>query len=787
MKISRNWLNNYLISNKKNEELVDLFTQLGLECSYKQIKSLPSNIVVGKVKTCLKHPNADRLKVCTVDIGNNEIIDIVCGAPNIDKDLVVPVAKVGSIINDFKIKKTKIRGAVSNGMICSGKELNLNDDHDGIMILDDDFVIGETLSNVLNLKNDTIFDFDITPNRGDCFSHLGISRELSVIENKKIKADNITLENDDFKTSDLVSVNIDKSDLCSRYACVIVKDIKVKESPLWLKNKLSSIGQNSINNIVDLANYIMFDLGQPVHVFDYDKIKDKKIHVRYAENSEKIECLDNEIRKLSSNDIIIADSKNPIAIAGVIGGLNSHVDNSTKNILIESAAFNELSIRRTAKKHDASTEASKRFERGVDASNIINVLIKFCSMLKDLTPAKISSDFLDISNSLNSKRKIDFNINKCNDFLGTDLTNKEVEKILFSLNIDFKNQVNKYKCFIPYYRNDLVNEVDLFEEVARVYGYENIPANEEFTFPAQAFVKDVSLLDDKVKSVLSSNGFNEHYSNSLYSDLDCKIDKTYKPIELINPLSQEMKYLRNSLLPGLLRALSFNERRGNYFVKMYELGNINSYSSKQTNISEQYKELMIVWMGNKIKNWKHSLYQDIYTIKGEIEHLFNMINVKDFTFKLDKYGSLDLYISNEKIGYLNKVSNSIKNSFDLNSDIYVSSIKIDLLNNFYSANTIDYNKINSFPSINRDISILVDNKYSNEMIENVIYKNGGNDLIDISLFDLYKDENLPKNSISLAYSLTFKSNNKTLTDKEIDKYMDNIIKNLKKKLNIIQR
>ena len=787
MKISRNWLNNYLTSNKKNEELLDSFTQLGLECSFKEIESLPSDVVVGKVKSCFKHPNADRLKVCTVDIGDDEIIDIVCGAPNIDKNLVVPVAKVGAIINDFKIKKTKIRGVISNGMICSGKELNLNDDHDGIMILDDDLTIGKSVSDALNLENDTIFDFDITPNRGDCFSHLGIARELSIIEDKKIKVDNIILENDNFKTSDLVSVNIDNSDLCSRYACIIAKDVRIKESPLWLKKKLSSIGQNSINNIVDLANYIMFDLGHPVHVFDYDKIKDKKINVRYAKNDEKIECLDSKLRKLSSNDIIIADAKNPIAIAGVIGGLNSHVDKNTKNILIESAVFNEISVRRTAKNHDASTEASKRFERGVDVSNILGVLIKFCSILKNLTSAKISSDFLDVNNSLDSKIKINFDINKCNDFLGTDLTNKDVEKILFGLNIDFKNQVNKYKCFIPSYRNDLANEVDLFEEVARVYGYDNIPSSKEFTFPVQAFVKDINLLDDKIKAVLSSNGFNEHYSNSLYSDLDCEIDKTFKAIQLINPLNQEMKYLRNSLLPGLLRALSFNERRGNDFIKMFELGNINSYSNKGLNFSDQYKYLMIVWMGNKIKNWKHSLYQDVYTIKGEIDHLFNMININSFTFNLDKFGSLDLYVNKEKIGYLNIISDKIKNHFDLNSDIYVCSINMDLLNDFYSSNTINYSKINSFPSISRDISILVDKKYSNEQIENIIYKNSGDDLIDISLFDLYEDENLPKDSISLAYSLTFKSNDKTLTDKEIDKYMDKIIENLKKQLKVVQR
>ena len=787
MKISKNWLKNYITTNKSDEKLVELFTQLGLECTFKEVKALSNDIVVGKVVSCSKHPDADRLKVCKVDIGHDEIVDIVCGAPNVSENLLVPVAKVGSKINDFKISKAKIRGVVSNGMICSGKELNLNNDNDGIMILNDKSIPGKSISEILSLENDTIFDFDITPNRGDCFSHLGISRELSIIENKEIKQAVKQLEKSDFNTSDLVTVNIKDDELCNRYACIIAKNIEVKDSPAWLKNKLLSIGQNPINNIVDLANYIMFDLGQPIHVFDYDKLEGSSINVRCAKNGEKLDCLDNINRKLNNNDIVIADSKKPVAIAGVIGGNNSRVDENTKNILIESAVFNELNIRRTAKKHDASTEASRRFERGVDSSNLVNVLNEFCSILKDLTPCKISSEHLDLYKNPKQNKKITFNIDKCNDFLGINLVNKEIEKIFFSLNISFKTQLKNYKCFIPNYRNDIVSEIDLFEEIARVYGYDNIPSNTQFSFPSEVFVEDVNLLDEKIKLILSNNGFNEHYSNSLYSSSDCKIDNKYKPVELINPLSQDMRYLRNSLLPGLLKAVSFNERRGNHFIKMFELGNINSSDLKKDNLSQQHKELMIVWMGDKIKHWKYPLYQDIYTIKGEVNNLFNMLNVENFNFTLNEKGVLDLFVMNEKIGFIKEVSKEIKDIFNLSSNVFVCSVEIDLLNKFYSLSNINYSKVNSFPSINRDIAILVDNKYLDQEIESVIYSYGGENLIDVSMFDLYKGENIPSNAISLAYSLTFKSNSKTLTDKEVDKSMQAILRQLKSQFDIIQR
>ena len=783
MKISRNWLANYISSDKTDNQLVDMFTQLGLECTVHQYKNNFSDVIIGKVLKCVKHPNADKLKLCEIDLGN-KIEEIICGAPNIKKGLTVPVAIIGSKIGDFKIKKVKIRGVYSNGMVCSGKELGINEDSDGIMILSDSLNTGDNIIEALNLKEDSIFDFDITPNRGDCFSHLGIARELGIIENSKINFFESKLKLSNFKTSDLINVNIQDKNICSRYSCQIIKNINVSESPQWLKNKLNMIGQKSINNIVDIANYIMFDTGQPLHVFDYDKIEGD-INVRFAKKGEELITLDNLKKNLSINDIIISDDNNPIAIAGVIGGLNSHVDSNTKNILIESAVFDEIRIRKTSKNHDYSKEASKRFERGVDINNTINSMNKFSSLLLKTCDGNIGSDYIDVFKSIDIK-EIAFDVIKCNNFLGTSLKSKEIKNIFNFLSIDCSKGIDSFNCSIPSYRNDLEFEVDLFEEIARVYGYDNIPSNLNFTFPSDSFVHDDDLIDMKIRNFLSSNGFNEHYSNSLYSKDDCSLNNEYKPVKLINPLSNEMQYVRNSLLPGLLRAVSFNQRRGKDFIKFFEIGNITFFDKKSYSGASQLKELMVVWLGDTIKHWKNPIKQDIYSIKGEVKSMFNMLNISSLNFKINK-NIIDIFVNKEKVGDIRSIDKKTINTYNLSGNIFICSINVDLLNNYYSCSDITYNKIYSYPSIERDISILINKKYSNEEIQDSIINSGGKYLNDVELFDLYEGEGVSDESKSLAYSLKFSSNNRTLTDKEIDVEVKNILNELKNKFKIIQR
>ena len=789
MKISRNWLNNYIISDKTDSELVDAFTQLGLECTSEIINSLDSKIVIGRITSCKKHPNADRLKICDVDI-KDELLTIVCGAPNVKENILVPIAKLGSCLDNFKIKKTKIRGIVSHGMICSEKELGLSEEHEGIMILDDSLKIGQELKNALSIKENTVFDFDMTPNRGDCFSHLGIARELSLIENSKIKKQTIEFKKYDFKTSDLIDVKVIDDNLCSRYSCKVIKDIKVTDSPEWLKNELKIIGQKSINNVVDLANYIMFDLGQPLHTFDYDKINGKKIDVRLAQKNEKILCLNNELKKLSDDDIVIADSSGPIAIAGVIGGFNSQVDSKTTNLLIESAVFNEINIRKTSKKYEYDKEASKRFERGIDYDNVLYAMDKFIKLLIDISGGKASIDFIDIKKEDRCVKKIKFNSNNCNDFLGIKLEINDYENIFSKLSIDTKNKGNEFLCNIPSYRNDLEREVDLFEEVARVYGYDRIPSELNFKFSSSSLIKDDNIIEDKIRNILSNNGFNEHYSNSLYNKMETSISKSSIPVRIINPLSKDMEFVRNSLIPGMLKALSYNEKRECDFLKLYEIGSINIFNDEKYNLAIENRKLCLGYLGDKIISWNSKKKFDIYDVKGDISMMMHNLGINNVSYKVEHSNddlNVLILIDNNEVGNIVILNDKQRKKYDILNSVIMVNIDLDELNKIYNQLEIMYNKIISYPSINRDIAILVNTSISHENIINTIFEVSSKLLVDINLFDIYQDESLDNNTKSMAYSLKFQSKDRTLTIKEVDKEMILIIRNLETKLEAKQR
>ncbi len=787
MKISRNWLNNYITSNKSDSELVDAFTQLGLECTSSKVNSIDSNIVIGKVIKCIKHPNADKLKVCEVDINGEEILSIVCGAPNVKDNILVPVAKVGTKFDDFEIKKTKIRGIVSNGMICSEKELGLSDNHEGIMILGSNFKKGHQLKGFLSIEEDTVFDFDITPNRGDCFSHLGIARELSIIENKKLKDDKIKFSKTNFNSSDLIDVSIQDSKLCSRYACRVIKNIKVTESPQWLKDKMSLIGQKSINNVVDLANYIMFDLGQPLHAFDYDKLNGQKIEVRSAKNNEKILCLNKELNELSNDDIVISDSKGPIAIAGVIGGFDSQVDDKTSTILLESAVFNEISIRKTSKKYDYTKEASKRFERGVDYNNVIYVMDKFTKFLIEIAGGEASDDFIDVKAKEYDIKKIKFDVMKCNHFLGTSLKSKEIKNIFNSLNIDCSKEVNSFKCSIPSYRNDLERGVDLYEEVARVFGYDNIPISNSFNNSYLAIIEDSQNIKNQIRDMSCSRGFYEHYSNSLYSNKVLNDFNNFKTSEIINESSQDMKYMRNSLFPGLLKAVSFNEKRGQGYFKLFEIGRVHSliksYNKEEDNMG-------FVWYGENKEHWNSKFIADVFYAKGEILSLLKQLKVMDISFKVEKSDfsdtNINIYSKKTCIGFIRLLNSKLKEKYDIKGSLVISEISIDKMKKNIFKN-FQYKTISSFPSVNRDISILLNKEIKSSDIIDCIYSSCDNLLINANVFDVYSGKELDKDSKSLAISLTFQSNKKTLIDKEVDDRLLAIVDKIKIKFNAIQR
>ena len=786
MKISRNWLSNFISSNKSDIELVDAFTQLGLECTSSNINTIDEKIIVGKIVSCIKHPNADRLSLCEVDIGD-KILQIVCGAPNVKENIIVPVATVGTKFGDFEIKKTKIRKVESNGMICSEKELGLSDCHDGIMILDSKYEIGQQLSNALNLESDTIFDFDITPNRGDCFSHLGVSRELAIIENKKINFEKIKFQSSKFSSSKLIKVKIDGENLCSRYSCRVIKNVKVKESPKWLKDKLEAIGQKSINNVVDIANYIMFDLGQPLHAFDYDKLNGKSIIVRNAKQNEQILCLNKEDNKLTSEDIVISDLKGPVAIAGVIGGYESQVNFETTNILLESAVFDEKSIRKTSKKYDYAKEASKRFERGVDFENTIYVLDKFTKLIIEIAGGEASLDYIDVINVNKDTSLIEFFYEKCNKFLGINLDKIAYEKLFEKLSIKSNFKDSKFLCSIPSYRNDINRDVDLYEEIARIYGYNNIPIAQSFNNSYSSIIDNAKQINNDIRSILPSKGFFEHYSNSLYSDKVLKDFNSTKTSEIINESSIEMKYMRNSLMPGLLNAVSFNEKRKVNYFKFFEIGRVHSLLKKY---NKEEETLGLVWYGKNRNHWRNNLEVDIYFAKGEILSILNNLKIRNIHFKIkdSEFSKINIEIYSDKLylGYLRELDAKLNKKYDIKGTVIFSEISIDkALKN--KIKDFKFRKISPYPTVKRDISILIKKEISYEEIVNCIYDGSDKLLIDTNIFDVYSGKELDNNSKSLAISLYFRSDEKTLIDKDVDDRVSVIINILKEKFNIIQR
>jgi len=799
MKISRNWLNNYIKSKKSDIELVDTFTQLGLECTSTKINSIDSDIIVGEVVSCVNHPNADRLKVCKVDVSGDELLTIVCGASNIKDKIFVPVAKIGSKIGKFKIKKTKIRDVVSHGMICSEKELGLSDNHEGIMILDKTFKKGHQLKEFLPIEEDSIFDFDITPNRGDCLSHIGIARELSIIEKSKSKVKNYEYKAPKLEERDEILTVTIENKKCLRYAACIIRNVIIKDSPDWLKENLESIGQKSINNVVDAANFVLMDLGHPMHTFDLDKIKSNKINVRVAKKNETIITLDNCKQKLNSDNLLICDGNSPIAIAGVIGGINSGVDKKTKNILIESAYFEPLNIRKTSKSLGLSTEASRRFERDTDINMLIPALNKLASLIQNIAGGEISSNFFDIydkefdnfdSNGLllpHILREISFDINKCNHFLGTNISLKEVNKIFNSLYIDSKNKDGKLICVIPSFRNDLNREIDLYEEVARVFGYDNIPISKTFNNSYSAIIDDAKDINNQIRLILCSKGFYEHYSNSLYNDKVLKDFNTFETPEIINESSQDMKYMRNSLMPGLLKAVSFNEKRDQNYFKLFEIGRVHSliksYNKEEDNMG-------FVWYGENNQHWNSKFTADIFYAKGELLSVLNQLKISDIHFKSEESEfsevNINIYSKKSCIGYLRLLDLQLKEKYDIKGAVVVSEMYLDKINK----NVIKdfrYQKISQFPSIKRDISILLKKEIKSVDIINCIYNSSDNLLIDAIVFDVYSGKELDKDSKSLSISLTFQSNEKTLIDKDVDDRVLSVLDKLKTTFSIVQR
>ena len=794
MKISHNWIQDYLTTTLTPEELEKGLTDLGLECTFEKTSLSFDGIVLGKVLECSTHQDSDHLSVCIIDIGDESTYQIVCGAPNVRKDIFVPVAKIGATLNngEFKIKKTKLRGVKSYGMICSSQELQMIGDTDGIMIINTDKPLGTPIEQVLDINQSVVYDLDLTPNKGDCFGHLGVAREIAILEKKKLRNREIKFTESDKPIEDYISINIDTPDACPRYTARVISGVKIGPSPKWLVERLTEIGQKSINNVVDAANYVMMDTGHPMHTFDLDKVKSKKINIRFAKKGEKFTLLDETEKKLNDYHLMICDDDAPVALAGVMGGLDSGISDETTDILIESAYFTPTVIRKSAKSLDASTESSKRFERDTDIENLIPSMDYLTQLVIELAGGEVAKGVIDLYPKQKKQNIVEFSLDKCNRFLGISINNDELKSIFDSLEIKFTNNENGYKCTIPTFRNDIGREVDLFEEVARIYGYNNLPVSNAFTGCYTSFIKDEHKLDSEIRIILSSNGYLEHYSNSLLSKNQTEIFSELTPVSISNPLSQEMAFLRNSILPGLLTAVSYNEKRQQKFFKLFELGAIHFETQVEDKGSQEEFSLGMIWYGNSLQHWKNSNEQDFFTVKGELTHFFNKLGCPKLRFTKGEQEkgfetSLSVFSGKLKLGTLGSIKKNVLKQFEIKSDLWVFFGSLSNFAKTILAKKSKYSSPIPYPAIDRDIALLVKNEYTAEQLTRTIKSSGGDLLKNVILFDYFEKDELGKDMKSLAFSLTFQSPIKTLTDGEIDSNVEKILDKLVKQYQVVQR
>tara|TARA_A100001011_G_scaffold24137_1_gene23988 strand:- start:4449 stop:6857 length:2409 start_codon:yes stop_codon:yes gene_type:complete len=784
VKISINWLKEYLETKSNPEEISDILTNLGLEVEkilpFESVKGGLTGVVAGKVLKCEKHPNADRLKVTSIDLGNNETSEIVCGAPNIMEGQIVPIAKVGSKIytnggDEIKIKKSKIRGVVSNGMVCAEDEIGLGESHDGIMVLDSKIKPGTPISEVFNVENDNILEIGLTPNRSDAMSHYGVARDLKAYYDLNSQTSKITLPSinnfESVKIDEDFEVSVKDIDKCPFYSGLIIKNIKVGPSSKELQNKLKSIGLKPINNIVDITNFVMHEIGQPLHAFDLDKIKN--ITVKSVKSNTKFKTLDDNIINLDSDDLIICSDNNPLCLAGIYGGYDSGVSNSTTNLFLESAIFDSVTIRKSSKRHQLFTDASYRYERGVDPEKVLYALKRASILIKEANQEANISEILIEDNLKVDIKDIYLRYDRIASITGQKIDKETITQILSSLDFEIKgHSEDGLNIIAPNYRHDVYREIDVIEEILRVYGFNNINVESKISMSIPEIGKNNI---NKTESLISNNlvgiGFNEIINNSICSP---SVNEKFssQAVSLLNPQGTELSNLRSSLIPNALETVKHNINRQNRNLKIFEIG--NTYSINDNNYIEN-KRLNVTVTGKIFdENWISEFSKsNFYYLKGVAENLLNNLNVSNIKYEVnnDELFEYKLCIHNNKknIGFIGELNSTYTKEFSIDDKIHLLNLDLDNIK-LKSAN-VKYQELSRFPSSRRDISMILDDNINFEAIKNLAFNVENKILKDVNLFDEYKGKNIEDNKKSLAVSFTFNDSKKTLTDKLIDKIM----------------
>ena len=804
MRISYNWLKQFIKTDLKTEEIADILTDLGLEVEgvdkYESLKGGLQGVVVGHVITCEKHPDADKLKITTVDLGDgNTPVQIVCGAPNVAAGQKVPVATIGTKLYDkegnaFEIKKGKIRGQESHGMICAEDELGIGESHDGILILAEDLKTGTPASKVFNIECDEVFEIGLTPNRADAMSHMGVARDLRAgLLQKGITSELITPSVSKLKVEKRtlkIDVKVENEKLAPRYCGVTISGIIVKPSPSWLQNRLKAIGLTPKNNIVDVTNYVLHELGQPLHAFDASQIKGNKVIVKTVAAGTKFTTLDDIERTLHEEDLMICDESGPMCIAGVFGGKTSGVNEKTQAIFLESAYFNPVSVRKTAKRHTLSTDASFRFERGVDPNITQYALKRAALLIQEVAGGEITSDIIDFYPKKIEDFSVFIHFNKVNKIIGEEIKPETIKKILASLDIKVNSITETgLGLIIPSYRVDVTREIDVIEEILRVYGYNNIkiPSKVNATTANSSRTEEYKI-QNIVANQLCSLGFNEMMANSLttpdYVELSEKLNKENNVI-MLNPLSSDLSTMRQSLLFSGLEAVSFNSNRKRSDLKFFEFG--KSYH-KTLNGHEENKHLTLLVTGNRqSESWTNAQSKsDFFLFKGYINAVLGRLGldkkVTSLPFENDVFAEgLALAVGKEIIVEFGTIKKSILKSFDIKQEVLYADFAWDKIQKYVSTK-IKFTDIPKYPEVRRDLALLLDENVPFEQIYNIAKQTEKGLLKEVNLFDVYTGNNLPKGKKSYAVSFILQDDSKTLTDSQIDKIMSKLQGNFESQL-----
>ena len=814
MNISYNWLKRYLDADLSAERMAEILTELGLEVEeFEKIETIKGGlkgVVVGEVLTCEDHPDSDHLHITTVDVGAETPLQIVCGAANCRKGLKVMCATVGAVLypidsdEEFKIKRSKIRGVESLGMLCAEDELGIGCNHEGIMELPEDAVVGTPAKEYLHIADDYLIGIGLTPNRVDAASHIGVARDLAAYLKSRGERVEFRLPSvEEFKvddTSRTIEVEVINSEAAPRYAGITVSGCKIAPSPEWMQNELRAAGINPKNNLVDITNYVLFELGQPLHAFDADKIEGDKVVVRSAVEGEKFVTLDGVERTLTSNDLMICSAERPMCIAGVYGGQDSGISDETVNVFIESAYFHPVWVRKTAKRFGLNTDASFRFERGVDPNIQVYALKRAAMLMQELAGGRITSEIIDINPTPAQHFEFDFSLERARKLIGKNIEEETFMTILNSLDVEVRGRDGEVlHVAVPPYRVDVQREADLIEDVLRVYGYNNIEISDHVNSTLSYAPKpDKSRLQNIASDYLSANGYTEIMSNSLTKSSYYEGCTTYpaeRCVKILNPLSQDLNVMRQTLMFNALEAVELNVNRRNGNLKMYEVGNCYAFAEEKAseeNALAKYEEtyrigITVTGLATQLSWNSKAEPSSFFTLRAMVEKLLKRFGIDIYALQCEGLES-DLYADAivlkqgpKEVLRMGAVSPIVRKKFDIKQEVYFAEIDFDQLIKMTKKSKVQFKELSKFPEVKRDLALLVDKGVSFSQLRSIAFATEKKLLKSVSLFDVYEGDKLPEGKKSYALSFILEDKNQTLTDKQIERTMANIQTQLEQK------